>query len=325
MYGKRGITNQLKECKDKIKDIEISTNTVTPISQGLTQALTFQFQSTQFTGAGDDGQCRINPTTTPTATIDEETNASVVAYGTFDDVGGNGAGTSLGSGMFDVPLLDGEARVANYHFNYLYPCWDSSRYPSVSHTKQFIASNSFSCNVPGIQTGDQAAYVYYTSNAVFNISASISASLWFYPTDLNSIGAEVWRFLMYRWIDASNWFIIAIKPSDDKVYVFTNEAASQVKLVSNAACNLNQWNNILFTYNPSTNALVTYLNNSSASSTPADAAPNVYTANANLYLGGLPGFPAKRFTGYLENFVFWSPLILTGTQASNMWLHGTII
>lgn len=326
LYKRRGITDLYNQCRERITHIECQTNTVTPISQPtIIQTLFFQFQSTHFIGTRDDGQCRINPTTTPTSTIDEETNASVVAYATFDDIGGNGTGVSVGSGMYDVPLLEGKAKVANYHVNPLYPAWDSSTVPTVSHTKQFLAGNTFSCNVPGIQTGDQSAYCYYATNAAFNISASISASLWFYPTDLNPIGAEVFRFLMYRWIDASNWFIVAIKSSDDKVYVFTNEAAAQVKLVSNAAANLNAWNLIVFTYNPATNALVIYLNNNSTSSTPADTAPNVYTANANLYLGGLPTFPAKRFTGYIDNFVFWSPLILTSTQATNMWTHGTII
>lgn len=327
LYKRRGITDLYNQCRERITHVECQTNTVTPISQPtIIQTLFFQFQSTHFTGTRDDGQCRINPTTTPTSTIDEETNASVVAYATFDDVGGNGNGVSAGAGMFDVQLLDGKARTANYHVNPSYPAWDSSTYPSsISHTKQFIASNAFKCNVPGTSTLDQSAYISYTTNAVFNISASISASLWFYPTDLSTIGTETFRFLMYRWIDASNWFIIAIKSSDDKVYVFTNEAAAQVKLVSTNPVNLNAWNLIMFTYNPSTNALVIYLNNVSTSSTPADAAPNVYTANANLYLGGLPTLPAKRFTGYLDNFVFWSPLILTSTQTGNMWAHGTII
>lgn len=325
MYRKRGITDQVKYCKDKIKDIEISTNTVTPISQGLTQALTFQFQAAHFLGAGDDGQCRINLTTTPTSAIDEETLGSVVAYATFDDVGGNGNGVSAGGGMFDVPLLDVKGRTANYHVNPLYPAWDSRTYPSVSHTKAFIASNAFSCNTPGTATGDQAAYISYTSNTVFNISANISTSLWFYPTDLNSIGAEVFRFLIYRWIDASNWFIVAIKPSDDKVYIFTNEAAVETKRLCNTPCLLNAWNNIIFTYDPTANSLLVYLNNSSAATVATDTTPNVYSANSNLYLGGLPTFPAKRFTGYIDNFVFWSPLILTTTQVSNMWTHGTIV
>ena len=309
----------------QLRALGIGTNSVTPISSGLVQALLFQFQASQFTGLVDNGQTRINATTTPTSTIDEETNVNVVAYATFDDVGGNGNGVSAGSGMFDVPLLDGEGKTANYHINPVYIAWDSSTYPQVTHTKAFFAGNAFKCNVPGVASADQSAYISYTSNTAYNISANISSSLWFYPTDLSAIGGEVFRFLIYRWIDASNWFIVAIKSSDDKVYVFTNEAAAQVKLVSNAAVNLNAWNNIIFTYNPTTNALVIYLNNVSTSSAAADTAPNVYTANANMYLGGLPTFPAKRFTGYLVNFVFWSPLILTSTQVGNMWTHGTII
>jgi concanavalin A-like lectin/glucanase superfamily protein len=326
LYRRKGIVDLYSQQKQKIHDLEINTNTVTPISQPtVTQAQIFQFQSANFTGIGDEGQLRINATTTPTSTIDEETNAAVAAYATFDDVGGNATGVVAGSPMWDIPLLDGEAKTANYHVNPTYFAWNSSTIPTVTHTKAFIAGNAFRCNVPGIQSADQSAYVYYTSNTAFNISASISASLWFYPTDLSGIGAEVFRFLMYRWIDASNWFIVTIKSSDDKIYVFTNEAAAQVKLVSANAVNLNAWNLIIFTYNPSTNALVIYLNNVSTSSTAADTAPNVYTANANLYLGGLPTFPAKRFTGYLDNFVFWTGLILSSTQAGNMWNHGTIV
>jgi len=321
LYKKHGLIEHVRQHSRSIHDLNLQIFQ----DPDPSQAIAFQLQSTNFVGVGDDGQCRINPTTTPTSAIDEETNASVAAYATFDDVGGNGTGIVAGSPMYDVPLLDVKGKTANYHVNPSYPAWTSQTIPSVSHTKQFMAGNSFKCNVPGTASADQSAYVYYTSNTAYNISASISASLWFYPTDLSAIGAEVFRFLMYRWIDASNWFIVAIKSSDDKIYVFTNEAAAQVKLVSANAVNLNAWNLIIFTYNPSTNALVIYLNNVSTSSTAADTAPNVYTANANLYLGGLPTFPAKRFTGYLDNFVFWTGLILSSTQAGNMWNHGTIV
>jgi hypothetical protein len=326
LYRRKSLLDQYSKTKDQIDNIEINTNTLAPLSNPtVTQSLIFQFQSTNNTGAVDGGQCRINATTTPTSTVDEDTNANVVAYANFDDVGGNGTGVLATSPMFNVPLLENKAKTANYHFNPAYPAWDNSNYPSVTHTKQFIASNAFKCNVPGIATLDQSAYVFYASNTAFNISANISASLWFYPTDLSGIGAEVFRFLLYRWIDASNWFIVAIKSSDDKVYVFTNEAAAQVKFVSTAAVTANAWHNVIFTYNPSTNALALYLDNVLATVTPADTAPNVYTADANMYIGGLPGLPAKRFTGYIDNFVFWSPLVLTGTQVTNMWTHGTIV
>jgi hypothetical protein len=121
--------------------------------------------------------------------------------------------------------------------------------------------------------------------------------------------------------------MICHKPSDNKIYVFVNEAAATTKLVSTGTVNLNAWNLIIFTYNPATNALVIYLNNSSASSTPGDSLPQPYTTDANLYLGGLPGLPDKRFTGYLDNFVLWNIAgkILTAGEAGNMWLHGTII
>jgi len=309
----------------RIKKIETQTTTLPPIKAtdlGIVQGLTFLNTSTNFIGARGAGSGRIS--VSPVTTIDEETNAAVVAYATFDDSGGNGTGTNVGSGMFDVPCFDNEAKTATYHINPLFFAWEPAVYPQVANTKQFLGGHAYESNVPGIVSGDQNAYIYYASNAAFNLTSTVSFSLWFYPTDLNSIGAETWRFLAYRWIDASNWFFVAIKPSDDKVTVFINEGGTQTKLVSSAACNANAWNNIIFTYNGSTNALVIYLNNSSSSSASADTAPNVYTANSNLYLGGLPTFPAKRYTGYLLNFTFWN-IVLTGTQASNMWLHGTII
>lgn len=308
----------------RIKRIECQTTTLPPEKAndlGIVQGLAYLHTSTNFIGARGAGSGRVS--VSPVTTIDEETNAAVVAYATFDDTGGNGNGTSVGSGMFDVPLLDGEGKTANYHINPLYFAWEPALYPQVANTKQFLAGHTYESNVPGTVAGDQNAYVYYASNAAFNLTSTVSFSLWFYPTDLNQIGAETWRFLAYRWIDASNWFIVALKPADDKVTVFINEGGVQTKLVGSAACVANQWNNIIFTYNGSTNALVIYLNNSSSSSTSADTAPNVYTANSNLYLGGLPTFPAKRYTGYLLNFTFWN-IVLTGTQASNMWLHGTI-
>ena len=119
--------------------------------------------------------------------------------------------------------------------------------------------------------------------------------------------------------------MIMIKPSDQKVYVFVNEAAATTKLASSATVTLGAWNLIVFTYNPTTNALVIYLNNSSSSTTPADALPAPYTTDANMYLGGLPGLPDKRYTGYLDTFVFWTGKILTSTEAGNMWNHGTIV
>jgi len=310
---------------NRVKKIELQTTTLPPIKAadlGITQQLAFLNSSTNFIAARGAGSGTVS--VSPITTIDEETNVAVVAYATFDDTGGNGTGTSVGSGMFDVPCFDNEGKTATYHINPLYFAWEPAIYPSVANTKQFLAGHAYESNVPGTVAGDQNAYVYYASNAAFNLTSTVSFSLWFYPTDLNSIGAETWRFLAYRWIDASNWFMVAIKPSDDKVTVFINEGGVQTKLVSSAACVANQWNNIIFTYNGSTNALVIYLNNSSSSSASADTAPNVYTANSNLYLGGLPTFPAKRYTGYLLNFTFWN-IILTGTQVSNMWNHGTII
>lgn len=309
----------------RMKKIECQTTTLPPTKAqelNIVQSLGFLHSSVNFLGARGAGSGNVS--VSPITTIDEETNAAVQAYCTFDDTGGTGNGTSVGGGMFDIPCSDFKGKTATYHVNPLYFAWEPGVYPRVANTKQFLGGHAYESNVPGTVAGDQNAYVYYASNAAFNLTSTVSFSLWFYPTDLNSIGAETFRFLAYRWIDASNWFFVCIKPSDDKVYVFINEGGTQTKLVSSAACNLNSWNNVIFTYNGGTNALVLYLNNSSASSSAADTAPNVYTASSNLFLGGIATFPAKRFTGYLLNFVFWN-IVLTGTQVGNMWNHGTII
>lgn len=324
-YYRNNWTHWFLEHVHRIKKIECQTTTLPPTKAedlNITQSLGYLHSSTNFIGARGAGSGRIS--VSPITTVDEETNAAVVAYATFDDSGGNGTGTSVGSGMFDVPCFDNEGRTATYHINPLYFAWEPGLYPQVANTKQFLGGHTYESNVPGTVSGDQNAYVYYASNAIFNLTSTVSCSLWFYPTDTTTIGAETWRFIIYRWIDASNWFFVCMKSSDDKIYVFINEGGAQTKLVSNAACNTNAWNNIIFTYNGATNALVIYLNNVSTSSTPGDTAPNVYTSNANVYLGGLPTFPAKRYTGYLLNFTFWN-IVLTGTQASNMWNHGTII
>lgn len=333
----------------RIATLETDSKVFNPLSNpSIIQDLIFQEQGTQFVQASGTGDKRKYVTSAPSA-IDEETLASVVAYASFDDIGGTGTPVQLDSGAavtlsftatsftalsfgsefltpeFKVPLFDNEGRAAWYRGHVTYLTWSPHLAPEVVHTKQFMVGHSLEMNVPGTVTSDQRTYAYYESHANFNVSSSISVSLWFYPTSVSTIASETWRTLLYRRIDASNHFAILLKPADSKIYVFVNEAGATTKLVSSAAVTVNAWNLIVFTYNPSTNALVIYLNNSSTSSTPADSYTAPYTTDAHMYLGGLPSLPDKRFTGYMDNFVFWSGKILTSGEVSNMYTRGTIV
>lgn len=320
--------------RDRIRHVEHNTQTATPgnmtLPQTVTQYLSFLFQATQFTGVTDDGDARVY-SPTATSTVDEDTNVSVAAYANFDDVGGNAAASAdvLGdASTVKVPLLENKSKTAYYrgHPSYLRN-WNNALHPEVAHTKQFMTANSFGLNVPGTVTNDTKAFVYYDTNTAFNVSASISASLWFYPTDLSSVSGELFRYLLYRYIDASNYFIVVepVSVLDNHLYVIINEAGVITQLSTSTIFNANQWNLLIVTYDPSTNALVLYLNNNSGSSVLGGSLAPVYTTDTNMYIGGLPGLPAKRYTGYIDNFVFWTGKILTSGEASNMWNHGTII
>ena len=348
-YASKNIKATASNQQSRITTLETDVKTFTPLSQpAIVQEVTFQYQGTQFVKGAGVGDARLYAPGT-TSSIDEETLASVVAYATFDDIGGNGAATVLDPGgvisdsfttasfttlsfgsefvnpEYKVPLLDNEGRTAWYRGFFRYINWSPYFAPDVTHTKQFMVGHSVELNVPGTDTFDQRTFAYYDSHANFNVSSSISVSLWFYPTNISQIGSETWRTLFYRRIDSSNHFAILLKPSDGKIYVFVNEAGATTKLVSTAAVTASAWNLIIFTYNPSTNALVIYLNNSSSSSTPADSYTPPYTTDANMYLGGLPSLQDKRFTGYLDNFVFWSGKILSAGEATNMYTKGTIV
>ncbi len=325
LFRRKNIIENVKTDETRITSLEVTTNAAADVVPGTTTSdLSFQWQSTNFSEARGTGDARIW-INAATSTIDEESNVAVKAYATFDDIGGNAPVAVFNSTEVWIPILDAKGLTAYYHSHPLWSKWESSIHPEVVHTKQFMTGHSASLNVPGVNANDRAGVIRYDSNAGFNISASISTSLWFYPTDTTQIASETFRFLLYRYIDASNYFMILLKPSDQKIYVFTNEAAAVTKLVSTGTINTNAWNLIIFTYNPATNALVMYLNNSSSSSTPSDTPPTPYTTDARIHIGGIETLQDKRFTGYLDNFVFWSGKILTSTEAGNMWNHGTII
>lgn len=327
-YRRKDITETVSDITKRVQSVETTTKLMSPrvyyqISS-LYMPLSFQFQSTQFNAMFSRG--RINQYAVGASSgIDEETNAAVAAYATFDDVGGNGTATTSGfdSSCLKVPLLDGESRTAYYHGTAPYIGWDTDE-PWLAHPKVNIAGSSVRLNDPGTIADDQKAFVYYDSHANFNISVSVSVAMSFYPTDVASYGGETFRFLFYRYIDASNYYMICLKCSDKKIYVFVNEGGTTTKKVSNSAVNVNAWNLIAFTYDPSPNTLTIYLNNVSTSSTPADSVPTLYTTNTNMYIGGLPNLPNKRFSGYLNNFIFWTSKILTSGEATNLWNRGTI-
>lgn len=337
----------------RVKTIETQggTTTFTPLAQPtITQELDFQFQATQFAGALDKGDARIYANTAP-STIDEETLASVAAYARFDDVGGSGTAslspfasavasftpasftdasfTSSLSGTtgddYRIPMEDNEGKTAFYHGSWRYVAWNPHLHPEVTHTKQFMTGNSVELNVPGINADDRNAFCYYITATGFWNTHPISFSLWFYPTDLSTIASETWRTLIYRQ-GGGDYYAVVIKSADSKVYVFNNETGVLTKLVTTGTVTANAWNNIIVTYDSTPNTLVIYLNGSSASSIPSDTyTPLPYTADDNTYLGGLPVLPNKRFTGYLDNFVFWDAKVLSAGEASNMWTRGTIV
>lgn len=333
IYRRKNIVDAVRIDSNRITELENQTRTLSPAtatSLGITQTLSFLFEATSFTQASDNGEIRINATTTPTSAVDEETNTAVKAYLNFDGYGSTGGAAAIfDSPLTDIPLTDDKGKQVSFRTHANYAMFDDgglAGHPvSVTHTRAFLASHSAKFHV-GVtpSTAELRSIIYYIGSTDFNLTANISVSLWFYPTDTSQIAAETFRYLLYRWIDASNYYMILIKPSDQKVYVFVNEAAAVTKLVSAGTVNLNAWNNIIFTYNPTTNALVIYLNNSSASSTPADTPPVPYTGT-ELLLANIVSQQDKRFTGFIDNFVFWSGKILTGTEATNMWNHGTII
>ena len=124
---------------------------------------------------------------------------SVVAHTQFEDPFGNGIPITspfVGS-RISLPLSDDEGRTAWYHgyynpvVNRLNMSWAYNPIP-VAHTSLHVMSRAFELNIPGSSGFDKDAFVYYASNAVFNVSGNVSHALWFYPV----AHAEAGEFLV---------------------------------------------------------------------------------------------------------------------------------
>jgi Concanavalin A-like lectin/glucanases superfamily len=330
LYRRKGIVDNVRLDENRITNLEIQTTDAPAVVPGTTTSdLAFQFQATSFSKVVDQGDARVYPTTA-TSSIDEETNAAVAAYATFDDVGGNGAAsTSPFDGNYrQVPLLEVKGKTAFYHVHpSFYDTWVQA-HPEVVHTKQFMVGNAVKLNVPGTAPNDAGALVYYASNAAFNVSVNFSLSFWFYPTDTSNPGNPL-RYLFYRYIDASNYYYCAIDTSDavhNRIKLTINEGGLITRLRSSGNEPVdNFWNNMIVTYDATANTPSLYINNNLSTVTSTTVINPIYTTDTNLFLGGVPQNPNNRYTGYMDNFVFWTNKILTTTEVSNMWNHGTIV
>ena len=265
-----------------------------------------------------------------TSAIDEDTNAAVIAHLQMEDPYGNGVpiNSPFISGRISLPFSDDEGRAGYYHGYYrpdqnrLNMSWPYM-FPTVSHTKLHIMSRAFECNIPGSSSFDRDAFFYYTSNAVFNISGNLSHALWFYPTAQAEI-TEAFMFLQWRYIDASNWYALVLKNSNDRIQCHVREGGTTTKIEVTGAITYNAWNLAIWTYAPGTNALVLEVNDSTTGTTPADTLTVPYTTDSNLYFGNIPNNNVKRFEGYIGQYVAWN-IILSATQRDNFFDHGTIV
>jgi hypothetical protein len=264
------------------------------------------------------------------STIDEDTNAAVVAHTQFEDPFGNGIpiASPFISGRISLPLSDDEGRTAWYHgyynpvVNRLNMSWAYNP-PVVAHTSLHMMSRAFELNIPGSSGFDKDAFVYYASNAVFNISGNVSHALWFYPGEIAEVG-EVFSFLQWRYIDASNWYALVMKNSNRRIQCHVREGGTTTKIEVTSAAVASAWNLAIWTYSPSTNVIVLEVNNSTTGGVPTENLTVPYTTDANLYLGNIPNNNIKRFEGYLGQYVSWS-IALSAGQRDNFFLHGTIV
>jgi hypothetical protein len=327
VYKERNQEEALRRAKQRIAEMEareLSGNQAEVVAH-----VNHMFQATSFATAKSYGNLRISPTGT-TSAIDEETNAAVVARALFEDVLGNGSpaiNSPFVSARISIPMRDEEGRTAWYH-GYYRPTekrpWLSWAFmqPTVTHTEAFITGRAIELNVPGVSSTDRDAFVYYASNAVFNISGNVSHAIWFYPVAVAD-AAEVFGFLQWRYIDTSNWYALVLRSTTNRLQVHVREGGVTTKREITAAVNYNAWNIIIWTYSPSTNAIVMELNGSETGTTPSETLTVPYTTDLNMYLGNIPNSNAKRFEGYLGNYTMWN-ILLSATQRDNFRIKGTI-
>jgi hypothetical protein len=265
-----------------------------------------------------------------TTAIDEDTNAAVIAHTQFEDPFGNGIPipSPFVSGRVSLPLSDDEGRVAWYHGYYqpaanrLNMSWAYNP-PVVTHGSLHVMSRAFEMNIPGSSGFDKDAFVYYASNAVFNVSGNVSHALWFWPAEVAE-ASEIFTFLQWRYIDASNWFALVMKNSNQRIQCHVREAGVTTKIEVTGAVNLDAWNLAIWTYAPATNVIVLEVNDSTTGGVPSETLTVPYTTDTNMYLGNIPNNNIKRFEGYYGQYVAWNILLSAG-QRDNFWDHGTIV
>jgi hypothetical protein len=317
----------LRRAKQRIADLE--TEPLAENNAEIIGNIHHMMQATSFSGVKSWGDLKVSPNGTTTA-IDEDTNAAVIAHTNFEDPFGNGVpiASPFVGGRVSMPMFEYEGRTAHYH-GYYNPAalrpnlfWTYNP-PVVAHTKLHVMSRAFRLNVPGSSSFDRDAFVYYASNAVFNVSGNVSHALWFYPTAVAEAG-ETFGFLQWRYIDASNWYALVIKHSNLRVQCHVREGGTTTKIEVTGAVDLGAWNLAIWTYAPSTNTIVLEVNDSTTGGVPADTLTVPYTTDTNMYLGNIPNSNTKRFEGYFGQYVAWNILLSAG-QRDNFWDHGTIV
>jgi hypothetical protein len=328
VYKEKNQEESLKRAKQRVAELE--TQPLADNQAEVVAHINHMYQANSFATAKSYGNARISPTGT-TSAIDEETNTAVVARALFEDVLGNGSAAIASpfvASRISIPMRDEEGRTAWYH-GYYRPTEDrvnltwAFMQPPIAHTETFITGRAIELNVTGASAFDRDAFVYYASNAVFNISGNVSHAIWFYPVAIAD-AAETFMFLQWRYIDVSNWYAVVIRTTTDQLQVHVREGGVTTKLRSAGTINYNAWNLIIWTYSPSTNTIVIELNDSTSTATPTETLTVPYTTDSNLYLGNIPNSNAKRFEGYLGYYASWN-ILLSATQRDNLFDHGTIV
>lgn len=327
VYKDKNQEESVRKSKQRLAELEQE-----PLAENKAEIVAHihhMMQATSTEGVKSHGGFKKGATGT-TSLIDEDTNAAVIAHLQMEDPYGNGVpiNSPFISGRISLPFSDDEGRAGFYHGYYrpdqnrLNMSWPYM-FPTVSHTKLHIMSRAFELNIPGSSSFDRDAFLYYTSNAVFNVSGNTSHALWFYPTAQAEV-TEAFMFLQWRYIDASNWYALVLKNSNDRIQCHVREGGVTQKIEVTAPVTYNAWNLAIWTYAPATNTLVLEVNDSTTGGIPSDTLTVPYTTDSNLYFGNIPNNNLKRFEGYIGQYVAWN-IILTAGQRDNFWDHGTIV